>query len=58
MKITTQKQVIENMKLIGFKNVSRKEFKKSEDRLEAIEINLWRLKPISGGWVLYFKKIE
>lgn len=58
MKITTQKQVIENMKLIGFKNVSRKEFKESEDRLDAIEINLWRLKPTSGGWVLYFKKIE
>ncbi len=57
MKTTTQKAVIENMKLLGFKNVSRKEFANSEDNLDVIEIHCFKLKPSSVSWRLYFKKM-
>ena len=57
MKLITQKKMIEHMKLLGFNNISRKEFKKV-DEFEVIEIHLWRTKPTCNGFCLYFKRFK
>ena len=54
--MTTQKDIINNMKKLGFRIVSRKEYMNSEDKKTAICVNLFQLKPSCKSFDLYFKE--